>query len=46
MKNQNEWPNLQNVFDEYLNECNKIIDNIRSEKDDLAQQVNCSNLLI
>lgn len=47
--NLNEYPNLQNVFDEYFYdvfECNKIIDNIRNEKEDLAQQVSCPNLLI
>lgn len=47
--NLNEYPNLQNVFDEYFYdvfECNKIIDNIRQEKEDLAQQVCWPNLLI
>lgn len=45
MKSLNEWPNLQNAFYEFSTECNKIIDIIKNEKDDLAQQVSRPNFM-
>ncbi|XP_025420467.1 COP1-interactive protein 1-like [Sipha flava] len=39
IKSFNEWPSLQNIFYEFSTECNKIIDIIKNEKDDLAQQL-------
>lgn len=34
-----DWPNLQNLFEEFSSEYNKIINNIKNEKDDIAEQV-------
>ncbi|XP_022168561.1 golgin subfamily A member 4-like [Myzus persicae] len=39
IKNYDEWPNLQVLFDEFSAEYNKIIENIKNDKDDLAQQL-------
>lgn len=39
IKNYDDWPNLQILFDEFSTEYNKIIDNIKNDKDDLAQQL-------
>ncbi|KAL4107286.1 hypothetical protein QTP88_017654 [Uroleucon formosanum] len=39
IKNYNDWPNLQALFDEFSAEYIKIIENIKNDKDDLAQQL-------
>ncbi|KAL5235793.1 hypothetical protein ACI65C_003203 [Semiaphis heraclei] len=39
IKNYDDWPNLQVIFDEFSAEYDKIIENIKNDKDDLAQQL-------
>ncbi|XP_015379167.1 PREDICTED: putative leucine-rich repeat-containing protein DDB_G0290503 isoform X2 [Diuraphis noxia] len=43
IKNYNDWPNLQIIFDEFSAEYNKIIENIKNDKDDLAQQLDVAD---
>ncbi|CAI6360394.1 unnamed protein product [Macrosiphum euphorbiae] len=39
IKNYDDWPNLQVLFDEFSTEYIKIIESIKNDKDDLAQQL-------
>lgn len=39
IKNCENWPPLQTALEQYFVECSKIVDELKSEKEDLIHQV-------